>query len=132
MKTTKNLNATLQKSYYGKAKIIEDDYVMILKSYDTQVLAIIKENKKIVRLWNGWSRTTANHVNDFLMQNGFKSLSKKEWLNLPCEKSDPVYNVYMSTGFYTHKCPALLTETEAEKEIERIYNNNNTVVAWYE
>ena len=130
--TITKLNATTQKSYYGKAVIIADDDFIVLKSYDTEVIAIDRKNNTIIRLWNGWSKTTQNHINDFLKLYGFNAMSKKEWLNMPCVNDEPTYNMYYSTGFYTHKSNILLTETEAEKEVERITENNNRIMAWYE
>jgi hypothetical protein len=87
---------------------------------------------EVIRLWSGWSVTTAKHVNDFLKQNGFKMLNKKEWLALECINPESVYNVYISTGFCTHKSNILLTEEEAQTEINRIEDNNPRLVAWYE
>lgn len=127
-----NLTATLQASYYGKAKVREENGFLILRSYDTDVLRIDVEKHTFSRLWNGWSATTAKHVNDFLKQNGFNVLSKKEWLALPCVNNEPVYNVYMSNGFTCHKCPALLTAEEAERETDRLYKKHNRVCAWYD
>lgn len=130
--TTYYLKATLQKDYYKKAIVkITDDFI-ILQSYNTDVIAIDRHTKELVRLWNGWSKTTSIHINDFLIQNGYKTINKKEWLKMKCLNNDPVYNVYLSTGFYTHKSNILLTEFEAENEIERIQNNNSRVYAWYE
>ena len=129
---TNQLKATLQKSYYGKAKVHEDDDFIVLQSYETDVLAIDKEQNKIVRLWSGWSATTAKHVNDFLLQNGFPKLSKKEWLLLPCTNKRNVYKVYYSNGFVVHSSNALFTKDEAQRETERIENNNRRLWAWYE
>lgn len=126
------LNATTQKSYYGKAMILEDDNFIVLRSYDTEVIAIDKEKNTIIRLWNGWSKTTNNHINDFLRLYGFSAMSKKEWLNMPCVNSEPTYHMYYSTGFCTHKSNILLTETEAEKEVNRITANNSRLYVWYE
>lgn len=126
------LKATLQKSYYRKAQVFEDDSFLVLRSYDTDVLAIDKVKNKLVRLWNGWSATTAKHINDFLLQNGFGKLSKKEWLALPCVNDEPVYNVYLSTGFFTHKSPALLTVAECENTIENLSEKRPNLMVWYE
>ena len=133
MKNEKNLTATLQKSYYGKAKTRIENGGTVLKSYNTDV-AMIDGNGNFYRLWNGYSRTTANHVNDFRMAHGLPKISKKEWDSLPCENAERVYNVYMSTGFTAHKCPAQLTREEAEREVERIQNNDTRgrLCVWYE
>ena len=126
------LKATYQKSYYKKAKVFMDDDFIVLRSYDTDVIAIDREKNKIIRLWNGWSKTTSIHINDFLKQNGFSTLNKKEWLAMECINPEPVYNMYYSTGFYTHKSNILLTEQEAEQEYNRISENNPRLTVWYE
>lgn len=62
-------------SFYKKAEILKYDGALYLKSYNT-IVAKIKGNEVYV---NGWySQTTARHINEFLMQNGFKKMSKKE------------------------------------------------------
>ena len=54
------------KSYYGKARVIEQDNgVKVLLSYDTEV-CIITRSGEFVRLWGGYSATTMRHVNSFL------------------------------------------------------------------
>lgn len=75
---------THQKSFYGKAKIYKDSKGRIyLMSYAT-IVAIIYDgvlyDDQIARAKvNGWySRTTANHINDFLSQYGFKTFTKKQ------------------------------------------------------
>ena len=129
----KNLQATTQKSYYGKAKIYEKDGRIILRSYNTDVIAIDVKNGCFERLWNGYSKTTMAHINDFLRLYNMPSINKKEWFGMPCESSEPVYNIYTSAGFYTHKSTALLTSEECESNIEKIYNDSNgRLTAWYE
>lgn len=128
------LKATLQKSYYGKATLCRsNDGSVTLFSYQTDV-AMIDGNGTFHRLWNGYSRTTAKHVNDFRIMHGLPTLSKKEWDALPVRgrNADPVYNVYVSTGFTTHKCPALLTRAEAEAEAERLQRARPHCIVWYE
>ena len=67
-----------RKSFYGKANVSNDygdEETLTLISYSTKV-ASIKGNMAIV---NGYySPTTARHINEFLQQNGFKKLNKKE------------------------------------------------------
>lgn len=96
------LQATTQKSYYGKATTRTENNAVILKSYNTDVCKI--ENGKIFRLWAGWSSTTAKHINDFLTQN----------------------------GFYTHKTTALLTEAEASTLADKLQAERTTACVWYE
>ena len=67
-----------QKSFYGKAKIIEyknGDKDLI--SYTTKVASII--NNKLF-IYGYYSNTTARHINEFLLQHGFKKMSKAEIL----------------------------------------------------
>ena len=61
--------------FYKKAKIIRYNNAIYLQSYSTIVAKI--ENGKIII--NGWySQTTARHINEFLLQNGFNKLTKKQ------------------------------------------------------
>lgn len=56
-----------RKSFYGKAKIIENENnEKILLSYNTEV-AKITESGEVVRLWDGISQTTSRHFNSFLI-----------------------------------------------------------------
>ena len=71
------LKATFQKDYYKKAQVFIDDDFIVLKSYNTDVVAIDKKENKIIRLWAGWSKTTSLHINDFLKQNGFNIIKKR-------------------------------------------------------
>ena len=82
MITEKTLSATIQKSYYGKAKIIDHGNGNIaLKSYDKIVCGIC--DGKFIRYWGGYSRTTLNHVNDFRLQYNLPKICKKEWEEIP-------------------------------------------------
>jgi hypothetical protein len=120
MTTTKatKLTATLQKSYYGKAKTRQEGNAVILTSYATDVARI--EGGKLFRLWSGWSSTTAKHINDFCKQYGLPTLNKSEWMAMPCENPERVYQITQSNGFCTFTGQALLTATECEKEAEKI------------
>lgn len=64
-----------QKDFYGKANVITEGGQTKLKSYST-IVAVKEDNKIKVKGW--YSKTTAIHINEFLLQNGAKSLSKKE------------------------------------------------------
>lgn len=73
-----------RKSFYGKAKVYKDDKGhLLLQSYSTIVAEITdsiasEDGKPSVKV-NGWySQTTARHINDFLYQYGFETMSKKE------------------------------------------------------
>ena len=64
-----------QKDFYGKANVIVEGEQTKLKSYST-IVAVKEGNKVKVKGW--YSKTTAIHINEFLRQNGAKSLTKKE------------------------------------------------------
>lgn len=84
----KKLKATTQKSYYGKAIVIEDKFGnKRLKSYKTIVAEITKKGK-FKRLWEGYSQTTMNHINEFRKENGLEKINAKEWKNMQVEKGD--------------------------------------------
>lgn len=64
-----------KKSFGKKANVIVEGGQTKLKSYST--IVAVKENNTIkVKGW--YSKTTAIHINEFLLQNGAKSLTKKE------------------------------------------------------
>lgn len=82
MKELKAINAR-RKSFYGKAAIIDaENGDKLLRSYDTFVARITRAGE-FERLWSGYSRTTARHIDEFRIQNGFTALSKSDWCNLP-------------------------------------------------
>lgn len=84
-----------KKGYYGKAVVIEDENGnLFLQSYSTIVCAIAVSGK-VVKFWDGYSTTTMQHINDFLLQNGFSAISKKEWENIPVE-SCPIHPINSS------------------------------------
>lgn len=61
--------------FYKKAKVLEYNGATYLQSYDT-IVAKIENGNAIV---NGWySQTTARHINEFLYQNGFDKMTKKQ------------------------------------------------------
>ena len=117
--------ANRQKSYYGKAKIIESEKGFFLKSYDTQVCAMVPDPDTgeliFKRLWSGYSNTTKNHVNSFRAMFGLDPLSKKEWLAIPVDGgSDHLYKVHVNNGFTDYSGEALLTLEEAKKRVEEL------------
>lgn len=97
------LKATSQKSFYRKAFILEDEKCnLYLQSYDTIVCGIIGGVFK--KFWDGYSKTTKNHVNDFRKANGMDTLSKKEWESLNVD-TDPLsycehVNANMGNQYY--------------------------------
>lgn len=84
------LKATSQKCFYKKAYVLEDDKGnLFLQSYDTIVCGIIGGVFK--KFWDGYSRTTQNHVNDFRKVNSMDTLSKKDWESLSVEDDTVSY-----------------------------------------
>ena len=74
-----------QKSFYGKARLIEfPNCEKYLKSYETIVCGI-DEKGKFHRFWSGWSATTAKHVDSFRRLYAYNGIGKSEWMNLPIE-----------------------------------------------
>lgn len=72
------LPATVQKSYYGKARVIEcSNGKTYLQSYETIVARI--EGKRLYRMWSGYSVTTMKHINDFARFYGFETMNKSTW-----------------------------------------------------
>lgn len=70
-----------RKSFYGKARVIEQDNGDIeLQSYDTIVARI--RNGRFERLWSGYSATTMNHINSFLDTFGIDGGGKAWWISL--------------------------------------------------
>lgn len=93
----------LQKSFYGKAKVIElDDGTELLKSYDTIVAKrlpngelrrcydyyVVTKRGPFFSEWDEeveWTATTGKHIKAFC------GLGKKEFLKLPIEIGDDCY-----------------------------------------
>lgn len=76
---------TRQKSYYGKAVVIERlNGIICLRSYDT-IVCYIGLDGRFVRTWGGYSATTMKHINDFIDFYNINGGGKKWWLSLPVE-----------------------------------------------
>lgn len=66
----------------NRAVVIEDGNKLFLQSYDTLIIEFDKETGTIKKLWDGYSKTTLKHVNDFLYPLTKQTYSKKEWIEL--------------------------------------------------
>lgn len=78
-------NHDRRKSFYKKAFVtISDDGTKFLTSYETTVAAISPDGK-LKRLWDGWSATTARHIDEFARQEGLQAIGKSKWLEIPVE-----------------------------------------------
>jgi hypothetical protein len=81
---TFELIPTRNKSYYGKAKVIQvNENLIQLQSYNTIVCEI--DNGKFKRLWSGYSATTMKHINDFLNLYNIDGGGKSWWTQQPVE-----------------------------------------------
>lgn len=82
-----------RKSFYGKARVIEENGTKTLYSYETAVCRINADGK-FERLWydevedsrgrvrRGYSATTMRHINSFCKTYGINGGGKKWWDNL--------------------------------------------------
>ena len=72
-----------RKSFYGKAVVERDPKTgdLTLKSYGTKV-AVIKAGK--LEVFGTYSVTTLRHIKEFMWQNGYPPLSKKEIVETYC------------------------------------------------
>ena len=74
-----------RKSFYGKAvERVAANGDSVCRSYSTDVCGII--GGKFVRFWDGWSATTARHIDAYRTGHGLPKLSKKEWLSIPVSR----------------------------------------------
>lgn len=76
------------KSFYGKAKVIEEDNgEKVLQSYNTKVCKITSSGE-VVRMWAGYSVTTMRHVNNFLIFFNVDGGGKSWWDGQPVEEKE--------------------------------------------
>ena len=57
-----------QKSFYFKAKVIEDKAANSITLYSFDVKIIEIKGGKFIDVWQGWTRTTGIHIKDFFYQ----------------------------------------------------------------
>lgn len=74
-----------KKAYVGEYTFKNGKTYKYLKSYDT-IVACIFENQ--LRIYGGFSQTTARHIREFANQNGFK-----EWIPFSEMKNGVVYSL---------------------------------------
>lgn len=66
-----------RKSFYNKCKVIEENGISELQSYNT-IVATYNHLKNKMTVNGYYSQTTARHINSFLDFYGFDTCSKKE------------------------------------------------------
>lgn len=65
-----------RKSFYGKAIVeVADDGTETLYSYNTPIIKRTAAGE-LIKLWDGWSTTTGNHIKSFC------GLNKAAYMNL--------------------------------------------------
>lgn len=68
-----------RQSFYGKAHIVEwEDNTITLRSYETDVIRLIPEKRKFIKLYADYSATTNRHIQEFSKQN---NLPISKWAN---------------------------------------------------
>lgn len=66
-----------RKSFYGKARVIDDGKIAKLLSYDT-IVAEYNRTTKEMKINGEYSDTTRRHINAFLSYYGFDTVNKKQ------------------------------------------------------
>lgn len=69
------------KSFYNKAKVLNDNGVIKLQSYST-IVAEIRNGK--AKIFGFYSATTTRHIKEFLKQMGFEVGTKAQLEKLYC------------------------------------------------
>ena len=59
-----------RQSFYGKARVDDNDTEKTLYSYNTPVAKIVGGRVELLPKWD-YSQTTLRHIKEFLKQNGF-------------------------------------------------------------
>ena len=129
----KELKATTQKSYYGKALLLEDGNSVKLRSYETIICEYNTKTKEFKKIWQGWSKTTAQHINDFRRLFGLRPVSKKEWLTMEAEEAKKeLYIVKGSNGCCEFKAQPIFDNYEtAEKFADELTSARNGWIVYY-
>lgn len=83
-----------RKSFYGKARVREEEGKRILQSYQTDVAEIVN-GKAIVR--GTYSPTTLRHIKEFLKQEGFRAETKQQIIKDFGRKVAPQSNGMLKT-----------------------------------
>ena len=82
-----------RKSFYGKAIVeVADDGTETLYSYNTPIIKRTAAGE-LIKLWEGWSATTGNHIKSFcgLNKAGFVALEHEP---TPAEKPPHIVALY--------------------------------------
>lgn len=77
MKTFQLTPVNGRKSFNGKCRVIEENGISQLKSYET-IVAEYNHRTNKMRVFGYYSPTTMSHINAFLVHYGFQACSKSE------------------------------------------------------
>lgn len=129
----KELKATTQKSYYGKALLLEDGDSVKLRSYETIICEYNTKTKEFKKIWQGWSKTTAAHIDDFRRLFGLQPVSKREWLTMEAtEGKKQLYYVKGSNGCWEYKTQQIFDDYDtAEKFADDLTSARNGWVQFW-
>lgn len=123
---------TSNKSYYNKAQVLTENNILKLKSYDTIVCEYNTQTHEFTKFWNGYSRTTAKHITDFVKQftDITSTTNKKWWDTLPC-KTNAKYKIVAHHPFVEDYHPTTTFDNydDAQDYADRLNNNSNGL--WY-
>jgi hypothetical protein len=99
-KSDKKIGAFTLDGFNGRAVIIPIENGFVLKSYETEVAAIV--GGSFFKLWNGYSVTTMKHINAFRYYFGFPGMNKREWVEMDTPETvvsgNELHLVDMATG----------------------------------
>ena len=123
-----------RKSFYKKAHIITtDDGEIILQSYTTNVACYNPHTNQLIKLWNGYSRTTMEHIAEFCAQFNIEfTPSKRNWLALPYDNTPTRYYIVGSNGICTHEFKETIFDNYHDAEEFAISRCNNFWEYWVE
>lgn len=97
------LQAKSQKSFYRKAYVLEDENGgLYLQSYDTIVCGIV--DGPFIKLRDGYTATTAKHINDFRSTYNMEHIYKKEWDHMEVSGNPINYNDHVATNMGNQYC----------------------------
>lgn len=77
------------KSFYGKARIVEDGGTFTLISYTTEICTYDSVHHDLVKHNPVATNTTRRHIRSFLQHFGLNEYSNDQWDNLPLDTFIP-------------------------------------------
>lgn len=123
-----------RKSFYKKAHVITtDDGEIILRSYTTNVATYNPRTQQLTKLWNGYSRTTMEHIAEFCNQYAIDfTPNKKNWLNLPYDNTPTRYYIKGTNGICYHEVKETIFDNYDDAEEFAQSRSNGFWYFWVE